>query len=256
MSVTPAIAQQWLTEKNHRNRNLTQHRVKQYADDMASGKWYETHQGIAFYESGDLADGQHRLAAIAQSGVCVDMIVTFGVSDSASIGIDAHRARHTKDQIKISGENEWVCSRIASMVKMDAVIKGDTSGNMSVSRLIELAQLSRESYEFVVNAIPTKTKYITITPVMYAIASAYGQVDTVRLTEFCKVISTGVMGSMDDIAAIRLRERLISTNQVSGTAVRAAGVRVSMRAIKAFVDRQQIGKLFVPEEYIYELQTY
>ena len=73
--VTPALAKEWL-EKNTNNRILNDVRVNDYIRDLKNGHWQLTHQGVAFYENGVLADGQHRLIAIAKSGISVEILVT------------------------------------------------------------------------------------------------------------------------------------------------------------------------------------
>lgn len=42
--------------------------VKKYASDMAEGRWVDTHEPIAMSVDGNLIDGQHRLAAVIESG--------------------------------------------------------------------------------------------------------------------------------------------------------------------------------------------
>jgi len=66
MNVTPEMAQSWLDAANTGNRTMTRRVVSKYADDMIAGRWIDTHQNaIAFYDDGSLADGQHRLGAVA-----------------------------------------------------------------------------------------------------------------------------------------------------------------------------------------------
>lgn len=76
--VTPAMAKEWMA-KNIHNRNVSDQVVASYARDMRLGRWVLNHQGIAFDNEGNLMDGQHRLLAIIQSGVTVQLLVTFGL---------------------------------------------------------------------------------------------------------------------------------------------------------------------------------
>ena len=86
--ITPQIAQGFL-ETNHNNRNISERLVKKYSQDMLNNQWTTTHQGIAFYEDGTLADGQHRLFGIVRSGCTVTMHVTYGLKREQAINIDA-----------------------------------------------------------------------------------------------------------------------------------------------------------------------
>lgn len=82
MTVTPAGAAQLLAERNPKNigpqRKLSKQTVQRYAEQMSTGRWRLTHQGLAFDSSGNLLDGQHRLTAVVEAGVPVDFVVTWG----------------------------------------------------------------------------------------------------------------------------------------------------------------------------------
>jgi len=94
------MATAWLS-KNTNNRSLSARRVEQYARDMSQGKWKMTHQGIAFDGNGTLVDGQHRLAAVIQSGKPIKMLVSEGVEGDANEFIDRGRARSFADTLKM-----------------------------------------------------------------------------------------------------------------------------------------------------------
>lgn len=73
--ITPEMAAEWLT-RNKINRAVRQHAVDHYARQMRLGQWRLTHQGICVDAGGNLVDGQHRLRAIVESQVSVEMMVT------------------------------------------------------------------------------------------------------------------------------------------------------------------------------------
>ena len=73
--VTPEMAAGWL-QRNKINRAVRKHAVDHYARQMRLGQWRLTHQGICIDADGNLVDGQHRLEAIVQSQVSVEMMVT------------------------------------------------------------------------------------------------------------------------------------------------------------------------------------
>lgn len=72
--ITPAMASEMLGHNNG-NRNLSQAKAQYYAKLMHQGSWRLTHQGIAVSESGNVIDGQHRLAAVAMHGKPVKFVV-------------------------------------------------------------------------------------------------------------------------------------------------------------------------------------
>lgn len=73
-TLSPAVARAYLA-KNTNNRAITKERVLALARDMKSGAFIVTHQCIAFNANGELIDGQHRLSAIVESNITVQMYV-------------------------------------------------------------------------------------------------------------------------------------------------------------------------------------
>lgn len=99
-TITPEIAKEYLSH-NTANRNLRGRILETMVRDMKGGNWKLTHQGIAFDSKGNLVDGQHRLTAIALSGVTVQMMVTRNVDDDAIMNIDTGAGRTVCDALKI-----------------------------------------------------------------------------------------------------------------------------------------------------------
>lgn len=79
MAVTPDIAENWLEHRNlERNRRYTRLIEAKYANEIRAGLWKTSPQGISFDRDGFLLDGQHRLGAIAKTGITVDLFVSVG----------------------------------------------------------------------------------------------------------------------------------------------------------------------------------
>lgn len=100
-TVTPEIAVEWL-KKNTRNRRTLKSKIDALAREIKEGRWVLTHQGIAFGEDGTLFDGQHRLMAVAESGVTVQMRVTRGLSPDTLNAIDTGTSRRSQDVLAIA----------------------------------------------------------------------------------------------------------------------------------------------------------
>jgi hypothetical protein len=101
--VTPEIAEKWL-QNNEGNRRLVVNRVMQFATDMEAGRWVDRHpHGISFDENGRLLDGQHRLHAVAVSGVPVMMRCTFGLATEMESMFDLGAPRHTGEVMRRAG---------------------------------------------------------------------------------------------------------------------------------------------------------
>lgn len=110
MLVTPAQAAEWL-KNNPRNRKPVQSVVRAIADDITSGEWRLTHQGIAIGTDGTLYDGQHRLMAVVRADIPVEMIVWFDMTEDTLWKIDtggvgrrkAHHVLKMAEGIEVSG---------------------------------------------------------------------------------------------------------------------------------------------------------
>lgn len=107
-TVTPQMAERMLALNEgpeFRNRYLSQQRVIKYADMMQRGLWILSTQGISFSASGRLIDGQHRMAAVVQSGQSVNMTIWFGCEDAEFMVVDQGTTRTAGDLIHIEGKN-------------------------------------------------------------------------------------------------------------------------------------------------------
>lgn len=251
--ITPAMASAWLA-KNKRNRKIAKRRVESYAREMANGNWMEHHQGIAFYEDGTLADGQHRLAAVVQAGVPVPMMVTRGVPEVSGLMIDGHQRRELHQSIKISGLADWIGKDEVATGKLMMQIEQGNTASMSISHLemIEYCEAHRESISFSTSCFPGTRRYLTTSITKASVACAYYYEDVARLREFAEVLVSGMASLPDDRAAILLREYLMLSNAThGGGTTRIETCKRVMRAIKAFCERQPIGKLYQPKELIY-----
>lgn len=95
-TITPRIAAEYM-KLNSANRKLRSTYVSYLANEIVSGRWRTTNQGIAFLENGTLADGQHRLSAIIEAGEPAAMLVTRGLSADAMSAIDVGAKRTVSD---------------------------------------------------------------------------------------------------------------------------------------------------------------
>jgi len=107
MEVTSDLAEKWLAQNTH-NRNLRDKAVMAYARDMESGNWAENGESIKFAKDGTLLDGQHRLQAIALSGVTVKMLVVTGLENRTQETMDDGRKRTLSDALHLRGETNSV----------------------------------------------------------------------------------------------------------------------------------------------------
>lgn len=116
--ITPKMARTWL-EANTINRPLRASVVDGYVRAYERGEHRLTHQGIAFADSGELLDGQHRLTAIAQmpDHFSLEMMVTRGLSKAAFDVIDQGLKRSHGDALNIPAGLASVARYLATIVE-------------------------------------------------------------------------------------------------------------------------------------------
>lgn len=103
MTITPQLAREFLEHNAPKNRRIRPNKVAQLLAAFKRGEYVTTHQGVAFNEAGELIDGQHRLAAIAQmpEDFSVAMLVSTGVKDAAFRVMDTHSVRKHGDLLQV-----------------------------------------------------------------------------------------------------------------------------------------------------------
>lgn len=254
VTITPQLADKFL-KANTRNRKISSKRLKEYKEELSSGHWItEAPSSIAFYKSGELADGQHTLMAIKETGVSVKMPVFYGVSEKAGAVIDKHRPRSDVDAIRIGGLSDWIGQREVSLVRMIANLHSRSAPTYSAHHIADLGNFLQEHIKFVQKVFPTHRKHITTSPVLAAVAIAYQDVDSERLEQFARVLTSGIPEGLDDIAAIRLREHLLMSHGRSGYSARMEMALKAMRAIKAFESGEPLQRLHTPEDLLYRVE--
>lgn len=241
--ITPAVASKML-EINPNNRKIAPDRVKAMAADMKSGRWRETHQGIAQNCDGSLKDGQHRLSAVVASQCSVWMWVARGLSDDDIEVIDTHRPRSISDVMMIGGAH---VSKSEVAIGRMMMTRGLSSRKFIVpprAEIIKFVDNHIKAIRFALSLVP-KGRF-THACVMAPIARAYYTQDHDRLAEFGECLKTGIVSSENDTAAVML-VRLLTINRPSipgGAEVRTSLYRKATASLVAFLDRRPLTKLY------------
>jgi len=98
--ITPLMATEMLLA-NTINRSIRPRRVSQYARDMKAGNWVPVGEPIAISDKGDLLNGQHRLHAVIEADVDVDIPVARGVPAQLQDSMDRGLKRTFGDVLKL-----------------------------------------------------------------------------------------------------------------------------------------------------------
>lgn len=121
MTITPEFAAMIVDrysppDSNRRFRPLY---AASIARDIGKGRWNQnTHQGLAFYVGGTVADGQHRLWACARAGVSISLPVTYGMPYDVFSVIDQGAARTAADLIDIARQSIPNAMRAAAIARI------------------------------------------------------------------------------------------------------------------------------------------
>lgn len=172
-TISPETAKQYL-EHNKNNRPIKKAHVTALANEMLSGRFSTTHQGIAFDVSGNLVDGQHRLAAVVESGCTVKMLVTRGLENVEHV--DIGDKRNFNDVMRISGmaaddvilRNGCAPQAISKLYRLNNVF-----GSVTIDEMVYLYKILKEESRILYDAaISGKKKGIYSSEVGAAVMAA------------------------------------------------------------------------------------
>lgn len=256
--ITPKKAEQYLNS-NNANRALRTGVVEKYADDMRNGAWTQCIAPIAFYDDGEVADGQHRLWAIVESGTTQSFLVVRDLPRTAGLNIDTGLSRTLADNADISGAARGTVTTGLLSVSRSIELGQRPDSGTSNTRKLEILERHRDATSFAVNQGP-KGKYMMAAPVLAAIGRAwYYEKDKedalARLKHFSAVMSTGFGNGDEDSAAITLRNTLMTnaTKGITATAIWRELFLKAQNCVWYFVRRKPLFVLKKIDEEKYPL---
>lgn len=244
-TVTPSMAEYYLG-KNKINRKISDRRVRTYERDILNGHFGTTHQGIAFYNDGSLADGQHRLLAIVRANKAAKLLVVSGIKKEDAIHIDSGRARSMSDSIKIGELSDWIEKRHIALINLIA-----EPYRLTADETIEWLDNMESSAKFAVDHLSCNKRNLINSAIHAAVALAhfYGE-EPEKLAHFCKVFLSGIPDGNKDIIIIRLRDEFMSNTGNGGSDKRDKFWK-AQRAIQIFTSGEKIKRLVLPKEPIW-----
>lgn len=130
LAVTPTVASEMLA-RHPKNRPLRPALVAAYARDMATGAWEFTGEAIKFDSDGNLIDGQHRLQAVIDADVEVQMLVVEGIRPKAQDVMDTGAKRAASDALHLNGYAN--ANAVASVARFAVILESDGKVGRSVT---------------------------------------------------------------------------------------------------------------------------
>lgn len=102
IDITPEMAAHMLA-RNDSNRAIKSTKLAQLEADLRNGAWVLNGETIILSDDFRLNDGQHRLAAIVNTGITVPALVVFGAPRASRNSLDQGAARGAQDYLAMEG---------------------------------------------------------------------------------------------------------------------------------------------------------
>lgn len=250
MLVTPILAKSWMA-LNIGNRPLNRPTVERYKKDLRQGAWAKTHQGIGFDKKGNLADGQHRLVAIIESGMPIEMVVAWGVDRS---GIDRQKPRSQVDEIAYAEMSDWITTKHVQIANaMMEISQSYKSSERTTTELVAFCEVYKREIVFTADIFKKNVRGVSAAIVKGTIAIASLHEDLERISQFVDVLYSGLPETKADHMALRARDFIMSGGASGGGSARIRASKTLMRAIYLFCKGQSLSRLVTPSEFIYEI---
>jgi hypothetical protein len=220
-TITPAKAVEML-QANTSNRPVSKRVVQTFAEAMRRGEWKVTHQGVAIDTNGALVDGQHRLAAVVEADMAVEMTVFTEVPADTFDVLDTGKRRNAADVLAIEGEQST--HQLAAMLRTVWLYDNRRDMNWSGGG----ASVSNRQILETLEANPTIRDYVAIGDSLASevgmIKSAGGAVTfLVARPNGQKKVQPWLDGVIDGAGLERGDARLRFRNYMLGLARREAG---------------------------------
>lgn len=245
--LTPQLAAA-LLDRNPSNRSLSQSRVDLYAADIIAGRWTFNGEPVIVSKEGWLTDGQHRCAAVVQTGIPIETAMSFGVTYESRTTTNQLRPKTAGDYAGMSGvSNAMGVAAIAKMAiayERDGVIDGRGITQGAILEYVSANQTALERSASIAHSRSEKMKNIVSPSVLgfcHYVTARINQGDADRYAE--KIITGENMAANDP--AMVARNRLIAI----GKSPRSVKVEIILHGWNAYrrgltrVQARSTGKL-------------
>jgi hypothetical protein len=218
MVIDRDLAREWLEKRFSKQRHVTQNHVYYLKGVLQRGEWELNGEAIKFDVNGELIDGQHRLLAIAETGIPIKSLVCFDVTEKAFETLDKGKIRTDADVLSTRGEKNTNLLAAALRLIYREGPDGRVSNKLSkpsrqqVLEILDENQTIRDSVDMISN----NRNYRTLMPSSIAAYCHYkfGLIDTKQRDQFFREVSLGE-NLMANSATYQLRQRLLN-NKLAG----------------------------------------
>jgi len=162
-TITPTKAQEYLDLGGINPRKLDKNHVKRLAYAMSRGEFLPHHQGIAFNPAGKMRDGQHRLSAIIQSGITVEMNVSYDVPDESFLVVDLGK-RKTLSEVLVTS------TQIVAISTLHHSFTEGIHNPPTPQRVRDIAVWMDPLYQRIMHMTHKTVRHLTTASVRYGVA--------------------------------------------------------------------------------------
>lgn len=213
--ITPQIAN-WILQLNKHNRHLYPTYVAKLKGALERGEWQETGEPIIISKEGILNDGQHRLSAIAESGIAAVCDVRFGIDRAAFLATGTGKKRNAADALAIMQYANTNClASAARYIYHYENSIGDYSKSITNAQVLEIVRRHPIIEQVVSRVSGSKFKPLRIACIVAIMVLAAEQSDMATLELFLHTAETGLTTNPDD-AARKLHMKLVDISLARG----------------------------------------
>jgi hypothetical protein len=259
VSVTPALAKEWLATNISNNRSVVQSKVKKWAKSMALGEWGLA-ESIKFDKNGKLFDGQHRLLAVIDSGLTVDFVVSYGYDPEAAQLVDLGMSRRLEHIAQLQGKKLTSSYTAIMRAMLIPCPKYYNQKNLiSHQAMIELIEEYMPYIEYALKVVPRKSDFLNKASFLAALARAayfYNVIDNPdsneaeRLNQARVIMKTGMTVEAEDTALLKLRDWLNCGKGITNTSSNRIYVyNLSDYYLWLFMNKKPRKNMALPEGY-------
>jgi hypothetical protein len=256
IDLTPEIAEDWLTHCNTHNRKIVDAHVDYLASEMKAGRWRLTHQGIAFSDNRVLLDGQHRLWAVALSGVTVPMRVFVNEKSEAMEVLDTGQRRRNDQILTLSAGLGEVSHEDLATLRAMFIGQGIYHRRRSPGEEGKLLTRHLEAVRFAQGCLHRSSKFKNLaTAVTRAVlARAWYSADHAVLRHFAEVLTTGrPIGDHDEPILLLFQFLMSAASRSRNRAERHECYRKTERALSAFLNGERLTRLYAAPDELFPL---
>lgn len=200
-TITPDDAGRWLSHNTH-NRHVRPNLVARFAVAMRKGEWAVNGESIKFDWNGAMLDGQHRLAAVVESGATIQSLVIHNLPPTTQETVDTGARRTPGDIFALRGYKRATtlaaAARYLLLIEQGSVKR--SMGGITTSKADP--EISPQDLFVIVGRYPMLPESIDLTdPVRYigashsqmaALHAWLSKIDTADAATFFEQLGTGL----------------------------------------------------------------